>query len=398
MIKKTRVRRRLAACTLALLSSAAFAEQLKIGFVTDMSGPFSDIDGARGAEAIRMAIADFGGTFDGKPIQLLTIDHQNKADIGASKVREWIDSQKIQLILGGTNSAVALAVNKVAADTKTVYINNGAGVDSLTTDQCTPYTIHYAYDTVAMAKGTAAAVTKAGGNTWFFLSSDFAFGKALEARASSVATASGGKVVGTVRHPLAASDFASFMLQAKSSKAKVFGLATAGSDMINAIKAAKEFGVSSSMKVVPLLAFISDINTLGLDVAQGMYLTDSWYWNQSPRARQWSDRFFAINKVRPTSVQAANYSSTMNYLQVAKALGTTDSDKVMAALKSRKIDDFYAKGYVRPDGRMVHDMYLMEVKKPSESEEPWDYYRLVATIPGEEAFTTKAESTCRLWK
>ncbi|TDV37415.1 amino acid/amide ABC transporter substrate-binding protein (HAAT family) [Paraburkholderia caballeronis] len=373
-------------------------DAVKIGFITDMSGLYADIDGQGGLEAIRMAVADFGGKVNGKPIQILYADHQNKADIAASRAREWFDRDGVEMLIGGTNSATGLSMNQVAGEKHKVYINIGAGADTMTNEQCTPYTVHYAYDTVALAKGTGSAVTKQGGKTWYFLTADYAFGKALEKATSDVVKANGGQVLGEVRHPLSASDFSSFLLQAQGSKAQILGLANAGGDTINSIKAAKEFGVTKTMKLAALLMFIDDVHSLGLDTTQGLVLTDSWYWNKNADTRKWAQRYFDKMKKMPSSLQAADYSATTNYLKAVQAVGTTDPDKVMAQLKKQKIDDFYATGYVRQDGSMIHDMYLMQVKTPAESKEPWDYYKIVATIPGEQAFTTKQESRCALWK
>ncbi|MBN3779592.1 ABC transporter substrate-binding protein [Burkholderia sp. Ac-20345] len=399
MKMKTLAHACLALATAAFTAGAAqAADTVKIGFITDMSGLYADIDGQGGLEAIRMAVADFGGKVLGKPIEVVYADHQNKADIAASKAREWMDRGGLDLLVGGTNSATALSMNQVAAEKKKVYINIGAGADTLTNEQCTPYTIHYAYDTMALAKGTGSAVVKQGGKTWFFLTADYAFGKALEKNTSDVVKANGGQVLGTVRHPLSASDFSSFLLQAQSSKAQILGLANAGGDTINSIKAAKEFGITKTMKLAALLMFINDVHSLGLETTQGLVLTDSWYWNRDAASRQWAQRYFGKMKKMPSSLQAADYSSVTTYLKAVQAAGTTDSDKVMAELKKIKINDFYAKGYIRTDGSMIHDMYLMEVKKPAESKEPWDYYKVLATIPGEQAFTTKQETRCALWK
>jgi branched-chain amino acid transport system substrate-binding protein len=400
--------------TLARLSSFCFAaaagaaltmgnawaadDAVKIGFITDMSGLYADIDGPGGLEAIRMAVADFGGKVNGKPITVVYADHQNKADIAASRAREWIDRDGVNVIIGGTNSATALSTSQVAGEKKIPYINIGAGADNLTNEQCTPYTVHYAYDTMALAKGTGSAVTKQGGKTWYFLTADYAFGKALEKNTSDVVKASGGQVLGAVRHPLSASDFSSFLLQAQGSKAQVLGLANAGGDTINSIKAAKEFGIPKTMKIAALLIFLTDIHSLGLETTQGLVATDSWYWNKDENTRKWAQRYFAKMKKMPTSLQAADYSAVTTYLKAVQAAGSTDSDKVMDQLHKIKIDDFYAKGYIRQDGSMIHDMYLMQVKTPAESKEPWDYYKIVATIPGEQAFDTKAESRCALWK
>jgi branched-chain amino acid transport system substrate-binding protein len=379
-------------------SAQVSGDVVKIGFITDISGLYSDIDGQGGVEAIKMAVADFGGSVLGKKIEVLSADHQNKADIAASKAREWFDQQGVDLLIGGTNSGANLSMAKVAAEKKRPFIVIGAGSARLTNEECTPYTVHYAYDTVALAKGTGSAVVKQGGKTWFFLTADYAFGHSLENDTAAVVKASGGQVLGSVKHPLSASDFSSFLLQAQSSKAQILGLANAGGDTINAIKAANEFGITKSMKLAGLLMFINDVHSLTLPLTQGMYLTDSWYWDQSDASRKWARRYFDKMKKMPSSLQAADYSATLTYLTAVKAAGTDDPDKVMAKLKAMKIDDMYAKGVIRPDGRMVHDMYLMQVKKPAESKAPWDYYRVVQTIPGEQAFTTKAESKCALWK
>jgi len=389
-----------AAASIALTAGSARAadDAVKIGFITDMSGLYADIDGQGGLEAIRMAVADFGGKVNGKPIQILYADHQNKADIAASRAREWFDRDGVDAVIGGTNSATALSTNQVAGEKHKVYINIGAGADTLTNEQCTPYTVHYAYDTTALAKGTGSAITKQGGKTWYFLTADYAFGKALEKNTADVVKANGGQVLGEVRHPLSASDFSSFLLQAQASKAQILGLANAGGDTINAIKAAKEFGITKTMKIAALLIFIDDIHSLGLETTQGLIATDSWYWNKDANTRKWAQRYFEKMKKMPSSLQAADYSATMTYLNAVKAVGSTDPDKVMAQLKKTKIDDFYGKGYIRQDGSFIHDMYLMQVKTPAESKEPWDYYKITATIPGEQAFTTKQETRCALWK
>jgi branched-chain amino acid transport system substrate-binding protein len=372
---------------------------IKIGFITDLSGLYADIDGPAGAEAIKMAIADLGGAVAGKKIELLVADHQNKPDIAAAKAREWFDQQGLDVLIGGTNSGTGLAMAKVAAEKKKPFLSVGAGTSVLTNEQCSPYTIHYAYDTVALAKGTAPAVVKAGGKTWFFLTADYAFGTALQGDATAAVKAAGGSVVGSVRAPLAASDFSSFLLQAQSSKAEILGLANAGGDTINAVKAANEFGITKTMKLAGLLMFINDVHSLGLKATQGMYLTDSWYWNQSAESRAWSKRFFEKFKRMPSSLQAADYSVAQFYLNAVKAANTDDGDKVNAQMRKAKVNDMYAKGgYVRADGTMVHDMFLMQVKTPAQSTTPWDYYNVVATTKGEEAFLTKAESKCALWK
>ena len=373
-------------------------DAVRIGFITDMSGPYADTDGAGGLEAIRMAVADFGGKVLGKPIEVMSADHLNKADIAATKAREWADQRGLDMLIGGVNSATALATNKVMAEKKRVYINIGAGSARLTNEECTPYTVHYEYDTVALAKGTGKAVVKQGGKSWFFLEADYAFGHALASDTGAVVKANGGTVVGSVKHPLFASDMSSFLLQAQGSKAQILGLANAGDDTVNAIKAAKEFGVTKTMKLVGLLMVINDIHALGLNNAEGLMMTDSWYWDKDEASRQFANRFFLKMKKMPSTHQAAAYSATTTYLKAVAAVGTDDSTKVMAELKKMKIDDFYNKGYIRADGRNIHDMYLYQVKSPAESKKPWDYLKLLETIPGEQAFTTVAESKCSLLK
>jgi len=391
-----------ASCAFALsapVSAQISGDTIKIGLLTDLSGVYSDVDGNGGAEAVKMAIADLGSQVNGKKVQFIVADHQNKADIASSKAREWFDQQGVDLLIGGTNSGANLAMAKVAAEKKKVFISIGAGSAQLTNEQCSPYTVHYAYDTVALARGTGAAMLKQGGKSWYFLTADYAFGQSLERDTTDVIKANGGNVVGSVKHPLSASDFSSFLLQAQSSKAQVLGLANAGADFINATKAANEFGITKTMKLAGLLVFINDIHTLGLNATQGLYLTDGWYWDANAETRAWSKRYFAKMKKEPSMLQAADYSAATNYLNAVKAVGTDDADKVMAHLKKTKINDMFAKnGEIRPDGRMVHDMYLMQVKKPSESKYPWDYYKLIATIPGNQAYLTKAETKCASWK
>ncbi|WP_175138001.1 MULTISPECIES: ABC transporter substrate-binding protein [Achromobacter] len=372
---------------------------IRIGFITDMSGVYSGPDGPGGAEAIKMAIEEMGGQINGKKIELLTADHQNKADVASAKAREWFDQRGLDMLIGGTNSSTALAMSKVAADKKKPIIVVGAGAPALTNEQCTPYTLNYAYDTVAQARGTGAAVVKAGGKSWYFLTADYAFGHALQADTTKVVESGGGKVVGSVKHPLAASDFSSFLLQAQSSKAEILALANAGADATNSIKAANEFGITKSMKLAGMIMFINDIHAMGLPAAQGMYLTDSWYWNASDETRAWSRKFFDRRQAMPSSLQAADYSAALQYLRAVKATGTDDADKVLAYLRENKLNDMYIKdGVVRPDGRVVHDMYLLQVKSPDQSKEPWDYFTVVQAIDGNEAFTKQSESRCALWK
>jgi branched-chain amino acid transport system substrate-binding protein len=390
------------ACVLAaagLVTPLAQAqEKVKIGFITDMSGLYADVEGKNGALAMQMAIDDFGGKVLGQPIEMVTADHQNKADIAASKAREWIDTQGVTLMFSGTNSGTALAVSQVANEKKRVHFNNGAGSSALTNEQCNPYTVHYAYDTVALAKGTGGAVVDRGGKDWFFLTADYAFGQALEGDTSAVIKAKGGKVVGSVKHPLNASDFSSFLLQAQASKAHILGLANAGGDTINAIKAAREFGINKTMKTAGLLVFLTDIHSLGLKNTEGLLHTISWYWDMNDASRVFANKFFAKTKRMPTDVQAADYSAVMQYLKAVQAVKTTDADKVMAYLKSTPLSDFYAKGSIRPDGTYAHDMYLVEVKSPAESKKPWDYLKVLQTLPAAQVWTTKAETKCALWK
>jgi len=379
------------------LTGAAFAQNtgpIKIGIITDMSSLYADIDGPAGAEMLKWAVQDFGGKVLNRPIEVLSADHQNKADVASSKAREWIDKDGLQMLIGGTNSGTALAMSKVTTEKKKPFIAIGAGSARLTNEDCSPYTVHYAYDTVSLAKVAGSALVKAGNKSWYFLTADYAFGYSLEGDASKVVKDNGGTVAGTVRHPLNASDFSSFLLQAQSSKAQILALANAGGDFTNAMKAAKEFGIGKTMKVAGLLVFINDVHSLGLANTEGLQLADSWYWNQDDASRKFAKRFFDKYKRMPSSLQAADYSATMNYLKAVQAAGTTDSDKVMSTLKGMKIDDFYNKGQIRADGRMIHDMYLFQVKSSKESTTPWDYYKTVAKVPGEQAFTTVAESKC----
>jgi branched-chain amino acid transport system substrate-binding protein len=374
---------------------------VRIGVLTDMSGLYSDLGGAGSALAAKMAIDDFKAMEKGKafPIELISADHQNKADVGAQKAREWFDTQGVDMVTDVLNSAVALAVAKVSAEKKRILIDTGAASTRLTNEDCSPYTVHYVYDTYSLANGTGNAIVKQGGKSWFFLTADYAFGHSLESDTSNVVKAAGGQVVGAVRHPLNASDFSSFLLQAQSSKAQIVGLANAGGDTINSIKAANEFGLTKNQSLAGLLVFITDVHSLGLQTAQGMMLTDGWYWDQNDEARKFGKRYFEQLKKMPSMNQAGVYSGVMTYLKAVQAAGTDNSDEVMAQMKKTKINDMFAKnGYIRADGRMVHDMYLMQVKKPSESKYPWDYFTVKATIPAEEAFLPLAKSQCSLVK
>jgi branched-chain amino acid transport system substrate-binding protein len=369
---------------------------VKIGVLTDMSGVYSALGGKGTQVAVEMAVKDFGGTVLGKPIQVVGADHQNKADIASAKAREWFDNGQVDMITGLLNSGCALAVQKLGGDKKRVVMVTGAATTDLTNKDWNPYSVHYVYDTYALGKVTGQAVVQGGGKTWFFITADYAFGQSLEANTTKFVTQGGGKVVGSVRHPLSTADFSSYLLQAQSSKAQIIGLANAGGDTINAIKQAREFGIGQKgQKLVGLLIFDTDIKSLGLNAAQGMQFTSGFYWDRDEAARAWSKRFFAIHKAQPTMDQAGAYSATMNYLKAIKAAGTDDPDAVMAKLKSMDISDFFAvHGKIRIDGRMVHDMYLMEVKKPSESKGEWDLLKIIRTVPGDEAYMPLSESTC----
>lgn len=365
----------------------AAGDEVVIGDIDDMSGVYADVMGAGGVEAIKMAIADFGGTVLNKKIVTLVADHQNKPDIGASKFREWADQNGLNLLLGGSNTGVNIAMAKVAAAKKVPLFVIGAGGASLTNEDCTAYSVHYVYDTTALANGTATAIVNAGGKSWFYLTADYAFGTQLQTAASKVVESHGGKNLGAVRVPLGASDFSSFLLQAQASGAQVLGLANAGTDFSNSLKAANEFGITAKMKPAALLAFVTDVHSIGLQAAQGLYLTTGWYWDLNPETRAFAKRYFAKLNRQPTMDQAGAYSATMTYLKGVKAVGSTDADKLMAELKRTKINDVFAKGgYIRADGAMIHEMYVMQVKTPQESKYPWDYYRLVKTMSGEEAF------------
>lgn len=394
---------RIALSAIALAASAAShaqisGDKIRIGFVTDMSGPFADNDGPGGLEAIRMAVADFGGTVNGKQIEVLSADHQNKADIASAKAREWADTQGIDMIVGGANSAAMLAINRMVPEKKFVFLVVAAGATQFTNEDCTPYTVQYAYNTTAVARTLGSAVVAQGGKSWYFLTTDYTFGHSLEAEASKVVKASGGTVVGGVRHPINASDFSSFLMQAQSSKAQVLGLASSGSDTLNAIKGANEFGLTKSMKLAGLLMFVGNIDSLGLKNSQGLMLTESWYWDQSDESRKFSARFFEKMKRMPNSLQAANYSATLSYLKSVKAAASDNADKVMGEMRKMKIDDMYAKGTVRADGQMIHDIYLYEVKSEAESKKPWDYLKRLAVVPGDKAFAPLSESTCPMVK
>jgi len=369
---------------------------VKIGVLTDMSGVYSTLGGKGTQVGVQMAVDDFGGKVLGKPIQVIGADHQNKADIASAKAREWFDNEKVDMITGLLNSGCALAVQKLGGEKKRITMNTGAASTELTNKACTPYSVHYVYDTYALGKVTGQAVVQHGGKSWFFLTADYAFGQSLEENTTKFVKAGGGKVLGSVRHPLSTADFSSYLLQAQSSGAQIIGLANAGGDTTNAIKQAREFGIDKKgQTLVGLLIFDTDIKSLGLSVAQGMQFTSGFYWDRDKATRDFAKRFFAKHKAMPTMDQAGAYSATMNYLKAIKAAGTDDPDEVMAKLKSMDISDFFAvNGKIRADGRMIHDMYLMEVKKPAESKGEWDLLKIVKTVPASEAFMPLSESSC----
>jgi len=384
---------------LASLPAEAASDKVVIGDIDDMSGVYADVIGPKAVESIKLAIDDFGGKALGNPIEIKTFDHQNKPDKGAQAFREFADRDGVTMVLGGSNTGVSLAMSTVAKDKKVPFIAIGAAGASLTGKDCTPYTLHYGYDTTALGNGTATTMLKQGGKSWFFLTADYAFGTQLQQSAERVVKAGGGSVVGAVRVPLATSDFSSYLLQAQSSGAQVLGLANAGGDFVNSLKAANEFGIAKTMKPAALLAFLSDIHALGLQTAQGLYLTAAWYWDLNDKSRAFAKRFFDKTGVEPTFNQAAYYSATLTYLNAVKAAGTTDSDKVMAQLHGAKVDDmFTADGMIRPDGLLQHSMYIFQVKTPAESKGPWDLYKLIDTLSGEAAYGKLADSTCPLVK
>ncbi|MGH7065946.1 MAG: ABC transporter substrate-binding protein [Stellaceae bacterium] len=389
---------------LLALASPAFAQisgdVVKIGVLTDMSSLYADLAGPGSVAAAQMAIADFGGTVAGKKIELVSADHQNKPDIGSAIARRWFDNDAVDMIAGVPTSSVALAVQEVARTRKKALLISGAAASDLTGKACSPTTVHWTYDTVALANGTGEAVVKSGGKTWFFITADYAFGHALERDTTRVVEANGGKVLGHVNVPLNTADFSSFLLQAQGSKAQIIGLANAGGDTINSIKQAAEFGiVAAGQKLAGLLVFITDVNSLGLKTAQGLQLTESFYWDQNDATRAWSQRFFGKMKRQPTMVQAGVYGAVTDYLDAIKATGSDDGPTVIDWMKAHPVNDFMTKnGKIRPDGTLVRDMYLFEVKKPSETKGPWDYYKQIAVIPGDEAFKLPGPSQCPLDK
>lgn len=372
---------------------------IKIGILSDMSGLYADQAGLGSVEAARMAIEDAGGKIGNQPIELVSADHQHKTDIATTIVRHWIDVDGVDVIADMPNSAVALAVQQIVKDKNKIALFATAATTELTGKQCSPNGIQWVYDAYSNAAGLAKALVGQGYKSWYFVTVDYALGLSLQAEASKAITALGGTVVGSVRHPLNNSDFGSFLLQAQASNAKVIALANAGSDTINAVKQAAEFGLTTKHVIVTPLVYISDIHSMGLQASQGLTFVEGFYWDRDDATRTWSKRFFERRKAMPTMTHAGVYSSVSHYLKAVKAAGTTESQAVMAKMREMPVDDFFSKGgTVRKDGRMVHDMLLVQVKTPAESKYPWDYYKVLATIPGDQAFRSIQESECPLVK
>jgi branched-chain amino acid transport system substrate-binding protein len=391
----------IAAAVLPVYAAAQISDDVvKIGVIVDKTGVYSANGGPGAVKAVEMAVKDFGGKVNGKPIEVVSADYQNKVDIALSRAREWIDRDQVDMIIESTDSAAAIAMQKLGADKKRIVIFAGSASTALTNKECSPYGIHYVYDTYALATGTGRAVMQDGGDSWYFITADYAFGTALEKDTTRVIQEMGGKVLGTIKHPLNASDFSSFLLQAQSSKSKVIGLANAGKDTQNSVRQAAEFGLTKgNQKLATLLVFDTDIKGLGLNAAQGLLFTTGFYWDYNDETRSWSKRFHDIHKAMPTMIQAGAYSATMHYLKAIQATGTDNADTVIRKMKETEINDFFAKGgKIRPDGRMIHDMYLAEAKKPSESKGEWDIMRIKRVIPAAQAFQPLSESTCFLIK
>lgn len=369
---------------------------VKIGVLTDMSGVYADYGGPGAVAAAKMAVQDFGGKMFGKPIEVVNADHQNKPDIAKNVTQQWFDRDKVDMTVENLNSAVALTVQALGKEKNKITIVNGAATARLTNEDCAPSTgVHYLMDTIALSNVVGKAIVKDGGNSWYFLTADYAFGHSLEKDTSEVVKAAGGKVLGAVRHPLSTGDFSSFLLQAQSSGAKVVGLANAGGDTVNSVKAAAEFGLTKKQNLAALLMLITDVHAIGLNTAQGLYLTEGWYWDLNNETREWAKRYEATMKKKPNSNHASVYSSTLHYLNAVKAAGTDDTAAVMKKMHEMPINDMFAKnGKLREDGRMVHDMYLFQVKTPAESKAPWDYYKLKGTVKGEDAFQSMAQTRC----
>ncbi|NJO54586.1 MAG: ABC transporter substrate-binding protein [Bacteroidales bacterium] len=396
----------LLAVAATLAASAAHAQfsddVIRIGVLNDQSGLYADLSGQGSVWAAKKAVEDFGAAAKGLKVEVVFADHQNKADIGSNVARQWYDRDGVDMIVDVPNSSVALAVNQITREKNKVFLNSGAASSDLTGKACSPNTVHWTYDTWALANGTGKAVVKTGGDTWFFLTADYAFGHALERDTEAVVLANGGKVLGKVRHPLSTQDFSSFLLQAQGSKSKIIGLANAGGDTINSVKQAAEFGITQSgQNLAALLVFITDVHSLGLKTAQGLIFTEAWYWDLNEADRTFAREFAAANKgMHPTMVQAGVYSAVMHYLKAVAALNSdADGAAVVAKMKELPTDDkLFGKGQVRADGRKIHDLYLFEVKTPAESKAPWDYYKLRATIPAAEAFRPLEQGECPLVK
>lgn len=371
-------------------------DAVKIGVLSDMSGVYADYGGPGAVAAARLAVQDFGGRIFGKPIEVLSADHQNKADVAKNVTQQWFDRDGVDMTVENLNSAIALTVQALGKEKNKITITTGAATSRLTNEDCAPNTaIHYLHDTIALSNVVGKAIVKDGGDTWYFLTADYAFGHSLEKETGDVAKAAGGKVLGAVRHPISANDFSSFLLQAQSSGAKVIGLANAGGDTVNSIKAAAEFGVTPKQSLAALLMLVTDVHAIGLKTAQGLYLTEAWYWDLNAESRAWAQKYEAVMKRKPNSNHASVYSATMHYLKAVQAAGTDDTATVMAKMRETPINDMFTKnGKLRPDGRMVHDMYLFQVKKPSESKGAWDYYNLKGTVSGDDAFLPLAQGKC----
>ena len=387
----------------ALMASPALAQQITVraGVLNDRSGVYADLSGEGSVIAARMAVEDFKAAEKGIKIEIVSADHQNKPDVGSTIARQWYDQDGVDLILDVPTSSAALAISQITKEKSKIFINSGAGTSDLTGKACSPNTIHWTYDTYAVAQGTGGAMVKAGGDTWFFVTADYAFGHSLERDTAAVVQKAGGKVLGAVRTPFPGSDFSSFLLQAQASKAKVIGLANAGGDLINSVKQASEFGITQGgQKLAGLLTFISDVHSLGLQAAQGLVLTESFYWDRDDQTRAWSERFAKLHGgKKPTMVHAGVYSGLIHYLKAVEATKSKDAATVMAKMKGMPTDDpLFGKGSIRPNGRKIHDMYLYEVKKPAESKGPWDYYKQISILPAEQAFQPLAETGCPLVK
>ncbi|MDR6430352.1 ABC transporter substrate-binding protein [Brucella pseudogrignonensis] len=383
----------------AISSAAEISDgKVKIGILNDQSGVYADFGGKWSYEAAKMAAEDFGGTVLDAPIEIITADHQNKPDVAANIARQWYDTEQVDAIMELTSSSVGLAVQALSKDKKKITINTGAATSELTGKQCSPYGFHWAYDTHALAVGTGGSLVEQGGDTWYFLTADYAFGYSLEDQTSKFVTSKGGKVLGSVRHPLSTTDYSSFLLQAQASGAKVVGLANAGLDTSNAIKQAAEFGiVAGGQRLAALLFTIAEVHGLGLDAAQGLTLTEGFYWDRDDESREFSKRFFDRTGRMPNMIQAGTYSAVLQYLKAIKEAGTDETEAVAKKLHELPVNDVFARnGKVGPNGRMIYDMYLMEVKKPDESKAPWDYYKVLATIPGDQAYLKPEESGCTL--